>query len=447
MFAANQLKLAMGLTLLGACTIAQAAPFTSFDPRSMGMGGAGVAVGNAGTAPLFNPALLAATHEGDRFALQLPIVGARVYDPDDFVDAVDNFQDSTVIDDLDTAISNFEASADLTALKTNSGSVATAINNLNAELINLGGKPLQAELGAAVVLGIPSRNWGFALSASASAAIGGVINYDDSQTLQDLADDMNAIANCTGGDISSCIGTGLNYVTVDGSGNPTVNFDASGNNSTLQSSVDVRGIVIQEIGLSLAREFTLGGHSFALGITPKSVTATVLDYTARVEDADDADFDADDYTKEYTHFNMDIGLAKDYANGWRTGVVVRNIISQEYDTYRFGQKTGNTIKTEPQVRLGISHQGELYTLAADLDVTENDPVGYEGDSRYLAMGAELNAWGWAQLRAGYRANLSDSERNVWSVGMGLSPFGAHLDLAVSGNDNEMGAALQLGFRF
>ena len=56
-------------------------------------------------------------------------------------------------------------------------------------------------------------------------------------------------------------------------------------------------------------------------------------------------------------------------------------------------------------------------------------------------------FGWGQLRAGYRANLSNSDRSVTSAGIGFSPFGVHVDLAVAGNDNEVGIAAQVGFRF
>ena len=65
----------------------------------------------------------------------------------------------------------------------------------------------------------------------------------------------------------------------------------------------------------------------------------------------------------------------------------------------------------------------------------------------IALGGELNAFGWAQIRAGYRVDMVDSARNITSLGLGLSPFGVHVDLAVAGNANEVGASFQLGFRY
>lgn len=448
-------KLRFGAALLMAYGTANAAPFESLDPRSMAMGGAGVAVGNAATAPLFNPALLAATHDGDNFALELPIIGARLADPDDVIDAIDEFQESTVVDDLDFAIDAFNTSD-----AKDTESVRTAASALDRELVKLGGKPLQGDLGAAVVLGVPSKQGGVAVTAGATASFGGVVNYRDTGTFQALDADLLQLETCYAlpdqAAAEACIAAAsFSYVDSDVF-SPTfgeITFDAGGDDADVESSVDVRGLILQEIAVSFAREVEWGGQTFAVGVTPKYVKATVFDYRADVDDADDDDFNGEDYTHDYSHFNLDIGVAKDYVNGWRAGLVVKNLIAQSYDTYRLDketgvkEKTGHTIKTAPQVRIGGSLQRELYTLAADLDLTENDSVGYDGNSRYLALGAEFNAWNWAQLRVGYRANLANSRRNVWSAGLGLSPFGAHLDLAVSGSDEEIGAALQLGFRF
>ena len=53
-----------------------AAPFGSFDARSVGMGGAGVAAGTIGNAAFFNPAMLAAQRAEDDFSLLLPVASA-----------------------------------------------------------------------------------------------------------------------------------------------------------------------------------------------------------------------------------------------------------------------------------------------------------------------------------------------------------------------------------
>lgn len=432
----------------------QAAPFTSFEPRSMAMGGAGVAVGNAASAPFFNPALLATTDEGrHRYAFEIPIVGARISDPEDFADAIDEFSDSEVIDRMDDAIERFNNDPALSTAEVRARGL-----ELDEELIRIGGKPIQGELGAAVLFGKADRELGFAVTANVTAVFGGIINYEDSDTFNHLIGDLENLDICNEmenqAQRTQCIqNTQFTYIDTNNPNAPQIDFDTSGDNADVKSSVDVRALVQQEFAISLAREFNYAGHSFSVGVTPKYVKTMVLDYRADVDSAEEDDFDGDDYRKDYSNMNLDVGLVKDYENGLRAGVVIKNLIPQTYHTYRRNsqsgqmERTGNTIETNPQLRVGVSKQAERYTLAADLDLTENDAVDFDGKSRYLSLGAEFDAWSWAQLRAGYRANLSDSNRNVWSAGLGLSPFGVHLDLAIAGSSNEFGAAMQFGVRF
>ena len=78
---ANCFKISALLVLLMASTTALALPFASFDPRSMAMGGTGVAVGDPSTAPFFNPAMLTASDPSKKYSIEFPIIGATLYDP------------------------------------------------------------------------------------------------------------------------------------------------------------------------------------------------------------------------------------------------------------------------------------------------------------------------------------------------------------------------------
>jgi len=443
--------LTLGSAITFAGNAAQAAPFNSFDPRSMAMGGAGVAVGNAATAPFFNPGLLAVTPDDDDFALELPVIGARFNDPDDFEGSVDDFQNDPSIFDgnsnfvLEQSINSADP-ANANSYRT----VATEITNLSDGLTGVSDRNIQAEAGAGIVIGIPSKSFGSALSINGWGAIGGVFRYEDSDTLNAVSRDVDEYASCLEANQAnpgSCNSLNLTYVDTD----PTDDADPGATsqegdilfdpNTDLNSSVDFRGILLTEVGLSMAREFEIGGQTMAVGITPKQVSATVIDYSANVNDDTD-NFDSSDYTEEYTDFNIDAGVAKAYGNGWRTGLVLKNLIAQEYKTAR-----GNTVRLNTQARIGVSHQNDWSTVALDVDLTENEPVDFGNKSRFVSLGAELNAFDWAQVRLGYRADTVDSGRNVASVGVGLSPFGIHVDVAAAKGANELGASAQLGFRF
>lgn len=443
----HALAVAVGAALLGTGT-ALAAPFNSVDPRSMGMGGAGVAVANTATAPFFNPSLLAITNEKDDFAFELPMAGVRAYDPEDLFGSVDDFQEADLIGQIEVDISTAEATpTDSTGYHQIAADATLLASDPDVGFEVVNDKPIQAEAGLATVIGIPSKKFGTALVVNTWATVGGRARYseEDKQVLLGLAADVEAFADCMDNPTPTCAAQPYTYVD-------PVTGDVTFDTSTLTSGVDVRGLMLAEVGLSFGREFTVLGAPIAFGITPKYVRATTIDYSATVENADQDDIQDENYTHEQTNFNVDLGVAHDFRNGWRGGLVVKNLLEQEYDlvytdpTTDVETKTG-AITLSPQARAGVSYQNNWLTAALDVDLTENDPVGFEDATRYVAIGTELNAADWAQLRLGYRVDTVNGERNVTSAGLGLSPFGVHLDMTVAGNANEIGAAVQFGFRF
>lgn len=391
---------------------AMAAPFNSMDPRSFALGGAGVSSADSGNAVFMNPALLSATHSDDDFSIELPIVGARLYDPGELADGLDDYQDSNVEGEFDAALVALRA----TPSAANYDNVATATGNLLTKLDAIANDAVQAELMAGMVVGVPNKTLGVSVVASGRVVLGGILNMTavDRALLQGVIADANNTA-------------------------PVSEFDGIGSGA-LTSTLDARGAYIQEVGVALSREFDIGGSPWAIGITPKVVKVRTFDYSAAVNTADIGDDDKG--RKDYDEFNMDVGVAKDFGAGFRAGLVVKDLIGQEYETAR-----GNKINLDPQVRVGVSHRNEFVMVTADLDFTENEPVGYESKSQYLALGAELDIFDTVQIRIGYKHNMSDEDTSAPTVGFGFSPFGLHIDAAVSANDDEVSAALQLGFRF
>lgn len=446
------LKLAFVSALCLSSSAAFALPFNSFDPRSMAMGGAGVAVGSAGTAPFFNPALLAVTKDEDDFSLILPIVGVRVYDPENFRTSFENFQNGNYVDKLQASIDTFN----LTPSSTSAATVAANTNVLNTQLATLDSKPIQAEFGTAMVVGIPSKKYGGAFFASGSGALDGVANYRDSQTLTDLVQVTSDVALCAADPIvnaASCAAV-TNSPFVDPTTKQVI-FNTNPGNS-LKSQVHFRSVAKTEAGISLAREFTIREQSVAIGLSPKIVKVLMFDAVTYVDEkaALMGILTGYDYRAEYTNFNFDLGVAKDFKNGWRTGFVVKNVIPYTYDFKRAPVAgatpvpTGIKLELKPQARAGVSHANSWSTVTLDVDITRNDPAGLESKSQYIALGGELDAFGWAQIRAGYRADIVNSARNVASLGLGVALFKVvHVDIAAAGNKNEVGASFQFGVHF
>ena len=383
-------RLTLAATLLLCSTVAFALPFSSFDTRSMAMGGAGVAVGSADVAPLFNPALLSVSKESDKFSLILPTIGIRAADPDNLLDSIDKFQSGNYVNNLTnsiTTLNNAIAVNDFAAMRAAATTVgATTLPAVSNQLATLSNKPITIDGGAATVVSLPSRKLGFAFYANGVVSTGGLFLYKDKATLDNLA--LHASCLSTAADATAMDACNTTY---GGGSNP--NF----NTSTLQSGINFRGVTLGEIGFSISRQFTFTNREIALGISPKIIKATLFDVPINVNNSKQINLTGADYTAEYNIMNFDLGAAKIHDNGWRTGLVIKNIIpyTLEFKNAPTPGATpvpnGNTVKISPQARFGISHATSWSTAALDVDLTRNNPAGLEKATQYISLGGELNA--------------------------------------------------------
>ncbi|MDF1643592.1 MAG: conjugal transfer protein TraF [Pseudomonadales bacterium] len=394
----------LGLASICLAGTVAAAPFSPFDARAMSMGGTGVSSAKSASAANFNPALLATQSAEDDFGMILPAIGLLASDPDDLIDGVDEIQDQHL-----DALSDAITASNVPAAEAAAGDLATALRGIDGDnvLVSLGG-------GAG--FSIPSKKFGMALNISlvTTVAISPAIS----------AADLAAIDSIAAG--------------YTGQPDPTDN---------LTSTVDAVALGIAEVGISFARTFdSLGG--WALGITPKVQQITTYDYKVTLDADDDEGFDSGDISdseESDSFFNADIGVSKKFGDNqsWQAGLVVKNIIEQEVTSV-----LGTKMMISPQARVGISHATSWSTIAIDLDLTDNDSVVVGNSSQFLAAGIELDAFDTAQLRFGYRHNLSDDDgEDLLSAGLGLSPLGISLEISAIGNEDTVGVVFQTGFRF
>ena len=487
----SYLKQSVFAVLLMSNAVAIAMPFDSFDPRSMAMGGTGVAVGDPSTAPFFNPAMLTASDPSKKYSVELPVIGARLYDPSNMRNNLSTLSDNiNALNSAVTAANNSANSIDPNVIKqlpANMSTVATNLDKVNASLVSMSNQPLQGEFGAATVIGIPGNNWGFAVYGDVWGAAGGTLEYNDATTLNNLSTSVKSAAtllNAASGlattacaavqsgsaspsQISSCLAAATNANNSLGNASQAINFNS---NTTIQSKIHLRGVVIEEAGVSVSHNLVTYDQTWSLGFTPKVMNLTLFDALLSANNGNSTSgVTGNDYTAKYNTVNFDMGVAKSYNNGWRTGVVVKNVIPQTFNFMSIapGAASGSaqgvtgSLTMNPQARFGATHENAWSTVAFDADITKNDPAGLENSSQYVGVGGELSAWGWAQLRAGYRADLLNPGQEVISLGFGLSPripyFKPHLDFAVTGskdvfsngwnNASQVGASLKLGVNF
>ncbi len=208
-----------------------------------------------------------------------------------------------------------------------------------------------------------------------------------------------------------------------------------------KSTVEVTGFGYTEFGIALAKRYTIYGESFSFGVTPKyQILQTYSDMT----EIEDFDLELEDADTEVTAFNFDLGAVW-MKNNFRTALAVKDVLAQEIKS-----TTNKTYEMNPQATLGLAYSAEYFTFGVDVDLTEQTRyVELEDNTQFVRVGVEVNAWHWAQLRAGFEHDLQDTMEDSLTAGIGISPFGTlNLDVAGSyGSDNQVGASASLSFTF
>ncbi|MGE9551365.1 conjugal transfer protein TraF [Erwinia amylovora] len=381
-----------------------------YDARNDAMGGTGVASSTYGTAVLANPALMTKAKPDDDVSIILPAVGVQLTDKNKLIDKVDDLTDS-VDRYQDIANSSSFSFADYPKIQAAAGDLASQLRGIK-------GNQASGTAGAAFAVTVPNDTLPFAFVTKAygTAHVTADVTQSDIDYLQGVAD----------GTI----------------------FPLPGDQNKLTSAGLGRGAIVYDYGIALAHEFNIAGHPVSFGVTPKLQKAYLYNYSASVYNYDKSDFTKGRYKNSDSGFNIDAGAATDLGDNWTLGLSAQNLISRDIDTKEVsGYK--DTYQISPIVTPGVSFHTERFTAALDVDVTPTKRFKTQGESQYAGVGAEYRLLSWLQLRAGYRADMKNTDTNVATAGFGLSPFGkVHLDLAgMKGDDNTWGAVAQLNFTF
>ena len=189
--------------------------------------------------------------------------------------------------------------------------------------------------------------------------------------------------------------------------------------NALTSRAFGRAAVITDVGISFAKELETAGQKWSLGVTPKYQRVDLFNYNVTVRD-----------------YDKDVGL------------VAQNIIPRSIDT-KVVNGFKETFKVRPQATAGVSWHNDLFTTALDVDLTPASGFTSDSKRQFASVGAEFNAWKWAQLRAGYRQNMASNSGSAFTAGVGISPFDVvHIDVSgLVGTDHDYGAMAQLQFTF
>ncbi|SDG99003.1 plasmid transfer operon, TraF, protein [Vibrio xiamenensis] len=229
---------------------------------------------------------------------------------------------------------------------------------------------------------------------------------------------------------------------------PMIAADAGTNPSDVQtryenSSVRTIAFGYGEFGVALAKQFAIAGQQFAFGVSPKYQQLKTYKQDITVQDFDIEDFDQSETSK--SAFNMDLGAVW-LIDDFRVGLAAKDLFSQSIDTI----DSGNKYKLDTQVTVSGAYVTEFFTATLDWDLTKQTRFsGVDDDTQFVRVGIEGNAWGWAQLRAGYQIDTQDTLDNTITAGIGISPADV-VSLDVSGSyagENELGVSGNLAFTF
>ncbi len=201
------------------------------------------------------------------------------------------------------------------------------------------------------------------------------------------------------------------------------NASGTGPISKNTSTLRFKGIGLIEIPLTYGHAFS---ENLSIGGNLKYMKARVYNISIDIlnQDFGDALDDAlDDYEDE-SNFGIDLGALYRVGDSLRVGIVGRNLNSPTF----------GSVEEEAQLRTGVAYQPSGFiTLAADLDLTENDvSVGSNVKSQNFGAGVELNLFKFLQLRGGFYKNISEGDIGVvYTAGVGVNLWVVNLDVGVS----------------
>ena len=356
---------------------------TEFDARSYAMGGVGVTTADYVTASFHNPAMAAKHDVRDDFGLLAPVLGIQFDDPDELFNDASNLYD---------VIANANLPADALIV--------------DAALTQLAGDKAYSEAGFGLVASVPTRYY------STNVFIKG---YADAFLFADVLD--NDLAD-----------------------------------TDVDSKMSVYAISVVEFGMTFARKFDTRYGGMHFGISPKYNIISTYNYSQTIDN-----FDPDKYkdgaSSDKKGFNLDLGMEVGLLYGLSAGAVVKNLIPQQVDLKPMNGSSAS-YNLHPVVTTGLSWSSDYATLAMDIDINKTqryeDVVSLSGvnddfdDTQMLKIGAEFGLQSAMQLRAGYTNDLQGNKGQVFTAGIGLSPFNVfHLDFGASyGGSNKFGLVAQ-----
>jgi hypothetical protein len=393
-------KLSLAVSVAALSVVPSLSLADIFDARSMGRGGAGLTMGEYNQA-ILNPALINHFDENDDFSFALN-AGVFASDKDDMLQATEDAQDA--IDDLENGIGD--------------------AGDVDAQLLDLSGKIVQADVGSSVLLGIPNKSLPMAVVVRGKVAFGTVFDYSNSDSA--ILQDIDGVAS--------------DPLYVPNPANDT-NGDGQITQDDLTSTITASAIAVTEGGFMFGHKM----NGLELGATLKAQQIELISYTANVANFDEGDISDSDLSEKSSSVNVDLGANLRLGENGQFVVAgtIENLVPQTFDG-----PLGTEYEMEPVVTAAVGYGSTYFKAEANMDLTVRNGYDLLADTQFARVGLEFSAGRHFHLRAGYRADLKDNVSDVITGGIGITPFDRfNIDLSgMIGEGETYGAALQIGFK-
>jgi hypothetical protein len=383
----------------------------SFTAKRIGQGFTGLT--QDFTSSLSNPALLTKfdNDEDVFFSLNLGIMISDKYNVIDTTEDISNNLEQ-LSDDINSI--HFQDLQYLNKTHINSNNLNQQVDDIVADFKSIDKKIVKVRNGVNFQVLIPNKYLSFGIFTSQYGRVSGTMDYNEGDEKK------------------------LNEAILVGE------LDLN----ELESATLAVGYSVAEAGFMTAYS-AVDNANYELSVGAKLKYQRIELYYKRVVIADfDDDFEItdDQDTTDESGTNVDLGLYVSWGEErqWHAALVTNNLIKQK--VHHIEEDIIFTL--ESSVTFGLSYQNSWVSLATDIDLTDREKFTSLEPSKYAGVGAEFRFYDHIQFRLGYRTDLNDNDDDIYTAGIGISPWDVFaIDIAAFTGDNDtLGTALQFSLK-
>ena len=242
----------------------------------------------------------------------------------------------------------------------------------------------------------------------------------------------------------------------------------------LRSSVDSTYFDFSELGASVATTNVIDYNMpISWGFTPKLIQYRASHISKKITDYDVNNPDQPFVSESNLEWNLDVGFAMLFTDdfleeefgldGWWlegewvfafSGMNMFPTDIKSYSPARFNPDfPGSRPAVQALYQIGLAHYREKYMLTLDIELTEDNVFrDFEGSSRFISMGGEYYWRDDFHLRGGLRVNASVTEKGAKEAttltgGFMYQPHGFSIEAAAMYSQYEVGGTVGFGLAF